>query len=117
MLMMVFVPDLLRPEQGNLLSLGLSFLLGGGLGAIFPRFFFVFNASLIGAVFVTYGVSEAILTSVANAASPELKTFLHLAVFLPLLLFGMIYQLSMKDEEGTTIRVEYPEPRRIPAGY
>ncbi len=117
MLMMVFVPDLLRPEQGNLLSLGLSFLLGGGLGAIFPRFFFVFNASLIGAVFVTYGVSEAILTSVANAATPELKTFLHLAVFLPLLLFGMIYQLSMKDEEGTTIRVEYPEPRRIPAGY
>lgn len=109
-LTMVFFPGHFRPEQGNMITLCLAFLLGGGLGAIFPKFFFVFNCSLIGAAFATYGVSQAILRSVAGEASPELRTFLHLAVFLPLFLFGLVYQMA-----GEPARAAAPEPRRAPA--
>lgn len=110
-LIMVLMPDMLEPEKGNLLTLCMAFLLGGGLGAIFPKFFFVFNSSLIGAVFVTYGVSQSMLAAISQGASPDMRTFLHLVVFLPLFLFGIIFQMTNRDEEKV-IQVVQAQPVR-----
>ncbi|MHC4605843.1 MAG: hypothetical protein ACYTAF_02790 [Planctomycetota bacterium] len=97
LLLYVLNPGTLHPEQASLATICMAFLLGGGLGALFPKFFFVFNCSLIGAAFATYGVSQAILRTVATGASPELMTFLHIVVFLPLFLFGIAYQMAGAD--------------------
>jgi hypothetical protein len=86
----------------------MAFLLGGGLGAIFPKFFFVFNSSLIGAVFVTYGISTAIVGKLVGEVNPETQVMVHLCVFLPLLLFGVMYQLTTSQNEGMA---EDPAPR------
>lgn len=111
--LMVFFPESMDADQGNMMTLGMAFLMGGGLGAISPKFFFVFNCSLIGACFVTYGVSQGILGSLAGDMSADLNVFLHLAVFLPLFLFGLVYQLTAKDEE--TLRVVMARPESVPA--
>lgn len=114
-LMMVFSPQLFRTGGNHLATICMIFLLGGGLGAIFPKFFFVFNSSLIGAIFVTYGLSQGMENSVEMAASTPMRLFLHLAVFLPLFLFGIIYQMT--DREGEPVRViqAAPQPARVAA--
>ena len=95
----VFLPSLFKPGQ-SMASVSLAFLLGGGLGAIFPKFFFVFNSSLIGSTFVTWGVSGTILTMFVADASPHTRLVIHLLVFLPLLVFGVLYQLTTsRDQE------------------
>ena len=108
MLMIVFFPAMLDPENRNLLTLCMAFLMGGGLGAMFPKFFFVYNCSLIGAVFVTFGVSQAIFTTLAGDLAPDMRTILHLVVFLPLFLFGLIYQMTARDEEPIHVVAAHP---------
>jgi len=95
----VFFPQYFKPGDHTLASVSMAFLLGGGLGAIFPKFFFIFNSSLIGAVFVTYGISTAIVGKLAGAVRPETAVLVHLVVFLPLLLFGVMYQLTTSQHE------------------
>jgi hypothetical protein len=89
----VFFPAMFNPGRETLTVVSLAFLLGGGLGGIFPKFFFVFNSSLIGAVFATYGVSLSILSPLSGGSSAQARVLLHLLVFLPLFLFGLLYQL------------------------
>jgi len=96
----VAFPSIFRPGNYSTVTVGLAFLLGGGLGAIFPKFFFIVNSSLIGAVFSTYGISFAILSQVAGEASPKTRVLLHVLVFLPLFLFGILYQLFAAREES-----------------
>lgn len=103
-------PKIFRPGEHGLVTASAAFLMGGGLGAMFPKFFFVFNSSLIGSVFVTYGVSGALLTSVAGGANPQVKVMLHLLVFLPLLLFGVLYQMVTSQREETPVAVAQPAP-------
>ena len=79
-------------------------LLGGFTVAIlgsvfFPKFFFVFNSSLIGAVFVTYGISTAIVGKLIGEVNAETQVLVHLCVFLPLLIFGVMYQLTTSQHE------------------
>jgi hypothetical protein len=95
----VFFPQQFRPADHTLASISLSFLLGGGLGAIFPKFFFIFNSSLIGAVFTTYGVSTAVVSRVAGETKAELQVLIHLCIFLPLLIFGILYQMTTSQHE------------------
>ncbi len=95
----VFFPQYFRPADHTLTAIALAFLLGGGLGAIFPKFFFVFNSSLIGAVFATYGVSTAVVSRVAGDPKAELQVLIHLCIFLPLLIFGVLYQLTTSAQE------------------
>ncbi len=109
----VLAPSMFRPGEHGLLTAGASFLLGGGLGAMFPKFFFVLNSSLIGSVFVTWGASTAILSSIAGGANPQVRVMLHLLVFLPLLLFGVLYQMvtSQRDEpQPIVVPVTIPPP-------
>jgi hypothetical protein len=108
----VFFPKLFRPGDHTLPSIAMAFLLGGGLGAIFPKFFFVFNSSLIGAVFVTFGVSQAIVGRVAGDLKADLSVLIHLCIFLPLLLFGVMYQLTTSQQEGFDGQAR-PAPRGI----
>jgi len=96
----VFFPQYFRPGDHTLAAVSMAFLLGGGLGAIFPKFFFVFNSSLIGAVFVTYGISTAIVGKLVGEVKPEASVLIHLCVFLPALLFGVMYQLTTSQHEG-----------------
>ncbi len=105
----VIMPSTFQPGDHTLTAIALAFLLGGGLGAIFPRFFFIFNASLIGAVFVTYGVSTAVIMRVAPHLQNEANVMLHLCLFLPMVIFGMLYQLS------TSVGQPYGEPAPAPA--
>lgn len=107
----VFFPGLFRPGNYSTLTVALSFLLGGGLGAIFPRFFFIFNSSLIGSVFVTYGVSSAVLAQVAGDAPPKTRLLLHVLVFLPLLIFGVLYQFVAAKDEAPAQPAPPPSPR------
>jgi hypothetical protein len=95
----VVFPSYFRPGDHTLSSISMAFLLGGGLGAIFPKFFFVFNSSLIGAVFVTYGVSAAIVSKLVGDVKADLAVLVHLCIFLPLLLFGVMYQLTTSQHE------------------
>jgi len=95
----VFFPRYFTPGDHTLTAIALAFLLGGGLGAIFPKFFFVFNSSLIGAVFATYGVSTAVVSRVAGEVRTELQVLIHLCIFLPLLIFGILYQLTTSAHE------------------
>lgn len=95
----VFFPEYFRPGDHTLSAIALAFLLGGGLGAIFPKFFFVFNSSLIGAIFTTYGVSTAVLGRVAGETKAEFQVLIHLCIFLPLLIFGVLYQLTTSQHE------------------
>jgi hypothetical protein len=108
----VFFPALFQPGQETLTVTCLAFLLGGGLGGIFPKFFFIFNSSLIGAVFSTYGISLAILTPILGNTSPQARTVLHLVVFLPLFLFGVLYQIT--TSQGQFLEEEPPAPRPMP---
>jgi hypothetical protein len=105
----VFFPTLFRPGNFSTVTVGLAFLLGGGLGAIFPKFFFIFNSSLIGSVFVTYGISAAILSELTGEAAPRTRILIHLLVFLPLLFFGVLYQLFNSREETVAKKTEAAE--------
>jgi len=103
----VFFPQYFKPGDHTLAAVSMAFLLGGGLGAIFPKFFFIFNSSLIGAVFVTYGISQAIVGKLAGGVRPETQALIHLCVFLPALIFGVMYQLTTSQSE--------PMPDDVPA--
>lgn len=105
----VLMPEWFRPGDHTLTAIGLTFLLGGGLGAMFPKFFFIFNSSLIGAVFVTYGVSSVIVSRIVVDLQAEVQVLVHLCVFLPLLIFGMLYQLT------TSINEPMPQDEPAPA--
>jgi hypothetical protein len=110
----VLFPQYFRPGDHTLTAISLAFLLGGGLGAIFPKFFFVFNSSLIGAVFVTYGVSTAVVNRLVGEVRTELQVLVHLCIFLPLLIFGILYQLTTSASEP--MPEDAPaEPARRPA--
>ena len=95
----VFFPQYFKPGDHTLAAVSMAFLLGGGMGAIFPKFFFIFNSSLIGAVFVTYGISGAIVGRLVGEVRPETSVLVHLCVFLPALLFGVMYQLTTSQNE------------------
>jgi hypothetical protein len=109
----VFFPHHFKPGNHSLIAITTAFLLGGGMGAIFPRFFFVFDSSLIGSIFVTYGVSIMIVGKLVGAVGSETQVLIHLCVFLPLLLFGVIYQMATSYDEGLPRREA--EPSRRPA--
>lgn len=94
----VCFPEAFKPGDHTLMTISMAFLLGGGLGALFPKFFFILNSSLIGSVFVTYGVSSVVLGMVAGAVTAETQVLVHLCVFLPLLVFGMLYQFTTARE-------------------
>jgi uncharacterized protein DUF4203 len=96
----VFFPQYFKPGDHTLAAVSMAFLLGGGLGAIFPKFFFVFNSSLIGAVFVTYGISGAVVGKLVSDVRPETHALVHLCVFLPALVFGVMYQLTTSAHEA-----------------
>jgi len=96
---LVVAPDVLAANPNQNLSFGIIFLLGGGLGALFPKFFFVMNTSLIGAAFITYGVMVAFGPRLAEHLPAMWSAILHLVVFLPCLVFGVLYQfVSTRDE-------------------
>jgi hypothetical protein len=109
----VLLPRFFRPGDHTLTTMSMAFLLGGGLGAIFPKFFFVFNSSLIGAVFVTFGVSQAVLGRVAGDLQPDLNVLIHLCIFLPLLLFGVMYQLTTSAHESLAGDAPLVRPARF----
>jgi hypothetical protein len=107
----VIFPRYFRPGDHALTAISMTFLLGGGLGAIFPKFFFIFNSSLIGAVFVTYGVSTAIVGRIVGDPQADLQALIHLCIFLPLLLFGLLYQLTTSKP----VADDAPAPTRAQA--
>jgi len=93
-LALIVFPTLFEPGHDTYIALSLSFLMGGGLGAMFPRFFFIVNSSLIGSVFVTYGISSIVRGGFSLKMSCEAQIIMHLLVFLPLFIFGVIYQME-----------------------
>ena len=105
----VFSPTLFKPGEQTMLGTAVVFLLGGGLGGLFPKFFYVLNSSLIGSVFATYGISLAVLAPLQQI-SPSTRVLLHLAAFLPLFVFGLLYQ-GFSGAPGPALAPELP-PRR-----
>ncbi|HZN63432.1 MAG TPA: hypothetical protein VFC90_13590 [Planctomycetota bacterium] len=105
----VFSPTLFKAGEQTMLGTAVIFLLGGGLGGLFPKFFYVLNSSLIGSVFVTYGISLAVLAPLQQI-SPSTRVLLHLAAFLPLFVFGLLYQ-GFSGTPGPSFEAP-PPPRR-----
>lgn len=105
----VLSPGLFKPGEQTMMGTAVIFLLGGGLGGLFPKLFYVLNSSLIGSVFATYGISLALLAHLQNI-SPSTRVLLHLAAFLPLFIFGLLYQ-GFSGAPGP-ILVQAPQPRR-----
>lgn len=96
-------PVTMQIDRGGMLTVGMIFLMGGALGALFPKLFFVFNSALIGATFVTYGVTQGLIRSWLEEASAPMTQTAHVAIFFPLLLFGILYQ--MFDRDGQVVHV------------
>jgi hypothetical protein len=96
---LVFCPNVLQSSPNQNLSFPLIFLMGGGLGALFPKFFYVVNTSVLGAGFITGGVVLVFGPKLAVHLPQTWATAIHLLVFLPCLLFGILYQfVSTRDE-------------------
>lgn len=93
-------PEILETHPNQNLLFPLLFVLGGGIGALFPRFFFILDSSLIGAAFVTYGVSAAILPKLMPMLPATSNALLHLGVFLPAVCFGVLYQFFRQPSGG-----------------
>ena len=110
----VFFPETFGPGDHTLAAIGMAFLLGGGLGAMFPKFFFVFNSSLIGAVFVTYGVSTTIVGWLVGELRTEVQVLVHLCLFLPLVIFGVLYQMTTSQNEPMPVDDPYERPAPAP---
>jgi hypothetical protein len=108
----VMAPELLTSHPNQNVTFSAIFLMGGGLGALFPKFFYVFNSSLIGAVFVSYGISASILPKLMGQMPHSTSALLHLLVFLPCLIFGILYQLFTSQNEDHPIFVT-PQPNII----
>lgn len=97
----VFAPDVLQKSPNQNASFGLIFLMGGGLGALFPKFFYVFDTSLIGSTFCAWGVSTAFGPRLAGMLPAEWGAVVNLLVFVPCLCFGILYQMmTTADESG-----------------
>jgi hypothetical protein len=105
----VFSPTLFKPGEQTMMGTAVVFLLGGGLGGLFPKFFYILNSSLIGSVFATYGISLAVLAPLQQI-SPSTRVLLHLAAFLPLFVFGLLYQ-GFSGAPGPQL-APAPMPRR-----
>lgn len=98
----VVLPAFVAPGAASTVALCLTFLAGGGLGALYPRFFFILNTSLMGASFCTYGLSVYLAKAGAKPAAGAGAILLHLGIFLPLLVAGMVYQYWKAPEEEET---------------
>jgi hypothetical protein len=103
----ILFPKLFSPGRETYIAISITFLLGGGAGAIFPRFFIILVTSLAGSIFITYGISK-LLINIFTEPQGETFTMLHLLVFLPLLIFGVLYQLGttrsyMREERMATL--------------
>jgi hypothetical protein len=100
--MAVIFPQFLQPERHNLLVISIGFMLGGGLGSIFPRIFFITATSLFGAAFVTYGVTGTLLPTLLSDPTVAHRPLWHAVILLPLFIFGLCYQLmtTRRDEGG-----------------
>lgn len=98
----------------NYMNFVTIFLFGGVLGALFPEIFFIFDVALIGATFVTYGVSQIIAQGVNIPLSHDKVVLIHFFVFVPTLVFGIIYLTkTMKDgkpsEKGDKSEKPHPD--------
>jgi hypothetical protein len=102
----VILPAFLRPDGSDMTSaLCITFLVGGGLGALHPRFFYIFNTSLIGASFFTYGLYAYLHRAAAIPGTRAGVILLQLGLFLPLLVAGMVYQYwTAPPEEETDLQ-------------
>lgn len=96
----VLFPEHFRRNDHTLATMSMAFLLGGGLGGMFPKFFFIFNSSLIGSAFATYGISSVVMGRVSGALGADAQAVIHLCVFLPLLVFGVFYQTTTTAEQA-----------------
>lgn len=77
----------------NLLTLALAFMLGGGLGAIYPKFFFIVTSALFGSAFATFGITTALWPVLMQPTPRVDESLLHAVIMIPLFLFGTLYQL------------------------
>lgn len=97
----VIYPKFMEPGRHNLLMMSIGFMLGGGLGAMFPRFFYVVATSLFGAAFVTFGLAGTLLPNLMSDPAVANRPLWHAMILMPLFLFGVVYQLlTTRGEEG-----------------
>ena len=65
---------------------------------------------------MTYGVSTTIIGHLVGDVKTEVQVLIHLCLFLPLLIFGVLYQLTTSQNELMPVDAPYenpvPAPRR-----
>lgn len=93
-------PDLMEGGQGNAATLAMAFLLGGGLGALFPRMFYIATTALFGAAFATYGITQTLVPVLLPDLAASRPNAMHAMVFLPLMVFGLGYQVFSTRQDA-----------------
>ena len=113
MALCVIYPKFMEPDRHNLLMMSIGFMFGGGLGAMFPRFFYIVSTSLFGSAFVTYGLAGTLLPSLMSDPTVADRPLWHAMILMPLFLFGVVYQmLTTRADEGPAPAPDPAERRR-----
>jgi hypothetical protein len=105
-------PKFLEPDRHNLLMISIGFTLGGGLGVLFPRLFYILATSLFGAAFVTYGISGTLLPTLLSDPALTHRPLWHAMVLIPLFVFGVCYQLMTTRGQDPDPPPPRPQPAR-----
>lgn len=94
----IFIPFVVETSNNKYFMIAILSILGGTLGALFPNALFIFISSIIGASFVTYGTTYLISRHFLKDLPFGTQILLHIAVFVPLVIFGVLYQfMTSKD--------------------
>lgn len=95
----VFIPSVIDSSNNKYFMMVVLALLGGTLGALFPQAIFIVVSSVIGATFITYGATLLISQHFIKDLPSSTQVLLHLGIFLPLVIFGALYQFMSAPKE------------------
>lgn len=102
-------PTVLQGGGQGTVTLALAYLLGGGLGALFPREVYILTTSLFGAAFATFGLTITLVPVLAPRLPLGSDPLVHALIFVPLFVFGMAYQfISTRRDPPPALRPTGP---------
>ena len=63
---------------------------------------------------MTYGISTTIIGRLVGSLQTEVQVLVHLCLFLPLIIFGVLYQMTTSQNEPMPVDDPYEKPAPAP---